>query len=244
MVAVRRQRWRATAFTERLMAVPSPHGPDANRHNTKATTVCCSIIAGKFATECYHFGMLTAGFVLVGGRSTRMGRDKALLPWNSAPLVKGIAASVQAAAGSVNLIGDPARYGHLGYDCLPDSRPGFGPLAGIETALASRRGELNLITACDMPGLERTWLRSLLESAAQSDALCTLLVDSSGIPQPLCAVYRSACLPRVQAALQRRQLKLRDFVDSLPSHTLTIPAPVFNVNTPEEWAAWQRAGTQ
>ncbi len=185
--------------------------------------------------------MRTAGFVLVGGQSSRMGRDKALLPWNSASLVEDVTAKVQAAAGSVNLIGDPSRYQHLGYGCLPDRRPGLGPLAGIETALASNRGELNLIAACDMPGLQLKWLRLLLENAAQTDALCTLLVDSNGAMHPLCAVYRSTCLPAVQTALEKRRLKLMDLVTSLNAQRVAISSPVPNVNTPEEWSAWQRA---
>ena len=188
--------------------------------------------------------MRTAGFVLVGGQSSRMGRDKALLPWNSAPLVEDVIAKVQAAAGSIKLIGDPSRYRHLGYDCVPDRRWSLGPLAGIEAALSSHRGELNLIAACDMPGLQLAWLRLLLERAAQSDALCTLLLDSNGAMHPLCAVYRSDCLPVVQNALDQRQLKLMDLVAGLNAQTVTVPTPVWNVNTPEEWSAWQQAGAR
>ena len=173
-----------------------------------------------------------------------MGRDKALLPWNSASLVEDAAAKVQTAAGSVNLIGDPSRYRHLGYDCLPDRRPGLGPLAGIEAALLSGRGELNLIAACDMPGLQLAWLRLLLESAAQSDALCTLLLDSNGTMHPLCAVYRTGCLPVVQHALDEGRLKLMNLSASLNAHTIAVPTPVWNVNTPEEWSAWQEAGAR
>ena len=87
-----------------------------------------------------------------------MGRDKALLPLRSDPLVKRIASEVAEAAGSVALVGEPQRYRHLGFTCLPDLSPGAGPLGGIETALESGRGEWNLIVACDMPDLERNWL--------------------------------------------------------------------------------------
>ena len=194
--------------------------------------------------KCYHFGMRTAGFVLVGGQSSRMGRDKALLPWNSASLVEDVAATVKAAAGSVTLIGDLSRYRHLGYDCLSDRRPGLGPLAGIDAALSSYRGELNLIAACDMPGLPLTWLKLLLEIAAQSDALCTHLVDSNGVMHPLCAVYRSDCLPMVQNALEEKRLRLTDLLTSLNARSVVVPSPVWNVNTPEEWSAWQNAGAR
>jgi len=173
-----------------------------------------------------------------------MGRDKALLPWNSASLVEDVAARVNSAAGNVALLGDPARYGHLGYDCLPDQRHGFGPLAGVETALLCNRGDLNLITACDMPGLKTAWLQLLLTAATESRARCTLLLDSNGGKQPLCAVYRTDCLRDVQQALEEGRLKLMDLVAQLDALCIAVPDLVPNINTPEEWSAWQHAGVQ
>src|SRR4051794_11037884 len=102
--------------------------------------------------------MQAAGFVLVGGHSSRMGCDKALLPLKSGLLIQEVTAKVTAAAGTVALVGEPERYRDLGLDCLPDLRSGMGPLAGIEAALESGRGELNLIVACDMPSLDTDWL--------------------------------------------------------------------------------------
>ena len=225
----------------RLMAVPSPNGPGVKRHNTKTAQYGCSIIPGKFATECYHFGMRAAGFVLVGGRSSRMGQDKALLQGRSGLLVEEVSEQVRAAAGSVALIGDPQRYQRLGYECLPDRHPGLGPLAGIEAALLSGRGDRNLIVACDMPGLRSAWLHRLLAESAETGSPCTVLLDGKGVMQPLCAVYRSGCLPAIQSAVRERRLKLLNVVDELSPRTMAISQPVFNVNTPEEWAAWQDA---
>ena len=84
------------------------------------------IITGKTCSECYHLPMRAAGFVLVGGMSTRMGQDKALLSWNSQYLVEKIAATVAAATGNVTLVGRPERYMHLNVPCIPDSRDGKG----------------------------------------------------------------------------------------------------------------------
>jgi molybdenum cofactor guanylyltransferase len=81
--------------------------------------------------------MQSAGFVLVGGDSSRMGRDKALLPLKSGLLIDEVAGKVADACGTAALIGEPERYRHLGIDCLADLRPRMGPLAGIETALDS-----------------------------------------------------------------------------------------------------------
>ncbi len=185
--------------------------------------------------------MKAAAFVLAGGRSSRMGRDKALLPLRSGLLIQTIAAKAAAAAGTAVLIGDPDRYGRLGIECLPDLRPGMGPLAGIETALASGRGELNLVLACDMPDIETRWLRRLLAGARQTDQRCIVTREPDGALQPLCAVYRSHCLGLVEAALDEGRLKLLELVRELKACALQIDTTISNINTPQEWAAWQRA---
>src|SRR6058998_1400393 len=94
-----------------------------------------------------------AGFVLVGGRSSRMGRDKACLPLQGRTLLEHVAAAVAAAAGSVTLVGSPERYQNLGFRVIADSLPGCGPLGGIHTALGASPADWNLIVACDMPGI-------------------------------------------------------------------------------------------
>src|SRR5205814_2477042 len=68
------------------------------------------------------FVMKRAGFVLVGGKSSRMGRDKALLPFQGSTLLEHIALHVAAAAGSVTLIGEPDKYRRLGFPVLTDNR--------------------------------------------------------------------------------------------------------------------------
>jgi molybdopterin-guanine dinucleotide biosynthesis protein A len=146
--------------------------------------------------------MLTAGFVLVGGRSTRMGRDKARLPVDSRLLVELVAHAVAEAAGSVTLLGNPAAFADLLFECLPDLRPGCGPVAGVETALASGRAELNLVVACDMPGIRVADLTRLLAVCEESRTLCALVKDAS----TRCARSIAALVCRLQARLSTRDV--------------------------------------
>ncbi len=169
-----------------------------------------------------------------------MRRDKALLPWRSRPLVQHVASQVVTAAGNVALVGDPMRYGDLGLDCFPDLRRDLGPLAGIEAALETGRGELNLMLACDMPGIETTWLTRLLEAARNSDAPCVATRDPKGAIHPLCAVYRNSCLPSIRRALDAGRLKLLDVLEQLPAVTVESGTTIWNINTPDEWTAWQK----
>jgi molybdenum cofactor guanylyltransferase len=181
--------------------------------------------------------MQSAGFVLVGGRSSRMGHDKARLRVGSGLLVQEIAAKVTNAASRVTLVGAPERYGDLSYECLPDLRPGLGPLAGIETALAASYGELNLITGCDMPDLAPEWLEEIICGARRTNALCVVTRDAAGKIHPLCAVYRRECLPLVRRALDRGRLKLLDLLKELCAVEMHTAAVIGNLNTPQQLAA-------
>jgi molybdopterin-guanine dinucleotide biosynthesis protein A len=183
--------------------------------------------------------MSVAGYVLAGGNSTRMGTDKALLHIGGVALAKRIAQAVEQAAGSVTLIGDPARYRALGLAVTPDLRPGCGPLAGMEAALTHSTSEWNLIVACDLAAIRADFLRGLCARAVnlESGADCLLPAGPDSRLQPLCAAYRRRCLEPFSAALDRGARKVTDVVGSLRvSLYQTTESELFqNVNTPEEW---------
>ena len=179
-----------------------------------------------------------AGFVLVGGASSRMGRDKASLPLHGKTLVEHVASAVAEAAGSVTLVGSPERYQRLGFPILPDSRPGAGPLAGIHTALAASSADWNLVAACDMPAISARFLKWLLTVAESSTADCLIPSGPSGLPEPLCAVYHRRCRDAIGAALDRNVRKVTDGLAGLRIAPWIVPESrcFRNVNTPEEWA--------
>jgi molybdopterin-guanine dinucleotide biosynthesis protein A len=181
-----------------------------------------------------------AGFVLVGGNSSRMGRDKARLPFQGKTLVDHVASAVAEAAGSVTLVGAPERYETLGFRMLADQRTGAGPLAGIYTALAASPAAWNLIVACDMPGISAPFLRSLMAAAQSSDADCLLPAGPSGLPEPLCAAYHSRCLEAIGAALDRNVRKITDGLAGLRIANWRVDESNWlrNVNTPEEWTQY------
>ena len=179
------------------------------------------------------------GFVLVGGHGLRMGRDKARLRVNSGLLVEEVAAVITQVTGSVALVGRPEDFKDLMIERLPDLRTGCGPLAGLEAALASGRGEFNMVAGCDMPGLQPHWLVRLLITAEQTGALCVVARDLSGRIHPLCAVYRSACLPFVRGALDAGQLRVLELVRSLNCVEMPVDGTITNLNTPEQLANWQ-----
>ncbi len=183
--------------------------------------------------------MRHAGFVLVGGKSSRMGRDKALLAWNGATLAQHAAQIVAEACGSTALVGEPLRYSSLGYPVFADRFPGCGPIGGIATALSVSTAAWNLVIGCDMPALTPESLRLLLAEAAGMDGGSILPLGAGG-PEPLCAVYHRDCLPVIEKAICEGRLKMRDIVRELEPRFIAgfDPASFANLNTPDDLEAF------
>jgi molybdenum cofactor guanylyltransferase len=183
--------------------------------------------------------MREAGFVLAGGHSSRMGRDKALLRHWGVPLVVRAAATVAEAAGQVTILGDPGVYGHFGWPVLADTTPELGPIGGLLTALEHTTAEWNVLVACDMPGVSPALLRELLRKTTRTRGRCVAPVID-GEFEPLCAVYRRGALPEVRSAIAAGHLRMRDLVQALDARPIGgLDAACFrNVNTPEDWSSY------
>jgi len=178
--------------------------------------------------------------VLAGGQSSRMGRDKALLPFRGVALAAYIASTVSAAAGSAVLIGDPQKYGHLGCTVIPDRTPGAGPLGGIETALSNTSADWNLVVACDMPGVSADFLWDLLSAGERCGADALVPVGPSGRPEPLCAVYHRRAAVPLRRALDLGVRKITEALTALnAARWPVLDSGCFaNLNTPEEWVGY------
>jgi molybdopterin-guanine dinucleotide biosynthesis protein A len=184
--------------------------------------------------------MIQAGWVLTGGKSTRMGRNKALLPYRGRTLVEHVAGLVEIAAGSVSLVGEPEIYGHLGRPVFADVIPGRGPLSGIHAVLCHTEADWNLVVACDMPELSTGFLVSLLYKAEHGGADCLIPAGPSGMPEPLCAAYHRRCLEAVTRALARNVHKVTEGLSALDTEiwNVTESAMFQNLNTPQEWTGY------
>jgi molybdopterin-guanine dinucleotide biosynthesis protein A len=179
-----------------------------------------------------------AGFVLTGGASRRMGRDKALLPLGRTTMVEQIAATVRSAAGNVTLIGQVHKYAHLGLPVVPDEIENCGPLGGLYTALRVTTADWNIVVACDMPHVTEAFLTELLRAAEIANADC-LVPEMNGKIDPLCAVYHARVVTAAESAIHRKLFKMQDFVSTLRASRWPVPdpRPLQNVNTPAEWSA-------
>jgi len=134
--------------------------------------------------------------ILCGGRSTRMGQDKASLRFGDETMLDRISRIVREIADEVIVVG----------------REEHGPLSGIAAGLAASTTDLNIVVACDMPLIKPAVLQRMA-SMIEDDDLCVAVVDDH--PSVLCGVYRSRIAKEVQALLEggeRRVMRLLDRV--------------------------------
>jgi molybdopterin-guanine dinucleotide biosynthesis protein A len=181
-------------------------------------------------------------FVLAGGRSSRMGQDKAFLLFGGRTLLDRVLATARAVVPHVCIVGSSEKFKYFD-ETIEDQFPDCGPLAGIHAALRSSDCDYNLILAVDMPFLEPGWLAYLLEQARTSQATVTVPRGDGGW-QPLCAVYRRQFADLAESALQAGynridalfpQARLR-VIDAEELNSRGFSPEMFrNLNTPEEF---------
>jgi len=190
-----------------------------------------------------------AAVVLAGGRSRRMGRDKATLELAGERLVDRAVRTVGEAFEEVVVVrGHPDRpeIPGLGVRQVTDSIPGQGALGGIHAGLAAIGAPAALVIACDMPLLETDFLVWIGEQLADHQVAVPRGPDGL---QPLCAAYHRSCLPVVEDFLARGQRQVYAFYPRVRTRELRLRTggpwhgrfELFtNVNTPDELAALER----
>jgi molybdopterin-guanine dinucleotide biosynthesis protein A len=151
-----------------------------------------------------------AAYILAGGASSRMGRNKALLDLDGEPLVLRAAQTISAAGMEATVIGPPALYARFALAAIPDDEPGLGPLGGIATVLAHSNRDWNLVVAVDMPYLTAAWLAALGDRALAAKSVDAILPRSVRGLEPLSAVYHRRCLESIRQALGRGIRKVTD----------------------------------
>jgi molybdopterin-guanine dinucleotide biosynthesis protein A len=187
------------------------------------------------------------GFVLAGGKSSRMGagsdqdKDKAFLEFRGQTLLNRALAVMGTVCDRVAIVGDPSKFAKY-ESVVADIFPGCGPLAGIHAALLHSPAKLNLMLAVDMPFVSRELLAFLFAAAEQSDAIVTVPRSGKGL-QPLCAVYRRDFSTVAEQALRAGKYKIDAAFSSVSVRVIEegelaaagfSEQSFFNVNTPQD----------
>jgi molybdenum cofactor guanylyltransferase len=186
--------------------------------------------------------MQVTGVILAGGKSRRMGRDKAFLPFGTGLLIERVIEVIRRVTADVIVITNtPEQYERFGLPMFTDVLSEAGSLGGIYTGLVHAKSPYSLCLACDMPFVKPEFLRFLCQTAAEADVVIPRDAEDF---QPLCAVYSRVCREPIRQKIEAGRLKITGFFDeirvrviegellaSYDPHDLMF----FNANTPEEY---------
>jgi len=183
-----------------------------------------------------HEGEAVTGFILAGGKSKRMGRDKALLEWKHSTLLEHMVKLLSSVTTEVQVVGR---------ELLPDVLPGRGPLAGILTALQNSQTEINLVVAVDLPLLTKAFLRYLVSRIETSRSPLVACKMESYFP--LCLGLRGTLVRELEQRVTGRELSVQSFIESSGPRLIILEpelrragfdASMFrNINTEEDYRA-------
>lgn len=176
--------------------------------------------------------------IMLGGLSTRMGRDKALVTLQGRTLLDRALSRWQGYGTGIQLSVGPASRKALapqGVPAIADIYPERGPLGGLHAGLRACPTEFLLLVAVDCPFLTHTQADGLLAAIGSSDA-CVYTLD--GRPQPLFGLYRRGCMSPAETLILRGDNRMSSLLDWVNTTAIPAPdrAPFRNLNTPEDLA--------
>lgn len=187
-------------------------------------------------------GSRTCGLVLAGGRSRRMGQDKARLTRNGTSLLEHAFRLVDEVTGDAYVSVRPDQVDDAERRRFPqvvDRFHDLGPVAGILSAQLAHPDADWLVVACDLPNLDRATLANLLTRAPAEAPFVAYRSRLDGLPEPLCALYRRGSAALVDAAVKQGVVCPRKILLRNDAVLLDLPQQdaLANVNTPEDLAA-------
>ena len=180
------------------------------------------------------------GVVLVGGLSSRMGRDKALIEIDGTTLLERAIELLRPHAREILVIGDPAKYSPPHATVIPDDEPGKGPLGGLVTAMGRARYVRLLVLACDLPNIGD---RLLVKLKGELDRGYDAVVPKHDeLIEPLAGAYHRHAIEPFMACIRNDVLKMSEALARVRTSFLDIvpgsdgwPEDLFrNLNTPAD----------
>ncbi|CEJ44711.1 Probable molybdenum cofactor guanylyltransferase (MoCo guanylyltransferase) (GTP:molybdopterin guanylyltransferase) (Mo-MPT guanylyltransferase) (Molybdo pterin guanylyltransferase) (Molybdopterin-guanine dinucleo tide synthase) [Umezakia ovalisporum] len=188
---------------------------------------------------------------MAGGKSSRMGKDKALISIGGIPLLQLVCSVAAGCTDHVYVVTPwPERYQDLILpNCqfireLPFSSSSLhfstqGPMVGFAQGLSQVQTDWVLLLACDLPRLQveilTAWTTEL--NYVEDEAIATLVHHTKGW-EPLCGFYRRRCLPQLLEFINQGGRSFQKWLNQQPIHVLSLRTPemLFNCNTPEDLA--------
>lgn len=183
--------------------------------------------------------MSFSGIILAGGKSRRMGQDKALLEINGKPMIQHVSELLREFCDEIIISSANKDHAKFGDSRVEDLVPNAGPLAGIQAGLITAKNEQSFVLSCDTPFVTKEVLEKL--RANSDDQLITVSMDDDML-QPLIAIYNKKALPTIEHYLERDErtlFNLQKICNAKVVYFFDKESRAFeNINTQEDWKRW------
>lgn len=178
--------------------------------------------------------------ILTGGKSSRMGEDKASLMLNGQTLLERIDILLREFTNEIYLsvAHDAPCEENSEFTLLPDLEPSPGPLGGLQAAFTHDSSSHWLVLAIDLPRLSRSDLAQLLDAHDVAKNVTCFLNPLDGHPEPLCALYSPSAAPKLEEGIRENRRCARRFLLTLKRTEISPedPQALLNLNRPEHLA--------
>ncbi len=176
------------------------------------------------------------GIILAGGKSSRMGKDKAFIFFKNKMLIKYSIDLAQTFCGSILISANSGVYSQFGYQVVKDEVMGCGPIGGIYSTLKQSESNWNLVVSCDMPLVSQELVDQLISNTRDYDCIIPLY---DRFIEPLVGLYHKSCLGKMESLVQQGIYKMNYLIDQLNCNKVDVtgllaknPDLFLNVNTP------------
>jgi molybdopterin-guanine dinucleotide biosynthesis protein A len=177
------------------------------------------------------------GIILAGGKSSRMGNDKAFVKYKNKYLIEYAIEALTEECSDILISANDDIYSQFGFLVIEDIFPDTGPMGGIYSCLKHSSCERNVVLPCDMPGVSAELVRYLLSFAEGENTIVAESVDNK--IEPLCAVYHKTTLPVFEKFLRQEEYAMNKLLNALQVKKVCISEDIsfyrkkifWNINT-------------
>lgn len=183
--------------------------------------------------------MIKTGIILAGGKSSRMGQDKALIALNGKPMIAHVFAALSQECDQIIVASNNPTHAKFGTACVKDVFENSGPLGGIHAGLLAAKNDCALVLSCDTPFITNVLLQRLWKCYKGN----VVVARCNGKKHPLVGVYPKSIVPELESALTAGQFRATDFLKQVDAQWIDFGHESMgafeNINTIKELETWR-----
>ena len=190
-----------------------------------------------------------SGILLAGGKSKRMGKDKAFINYLGKELYRYPLEILEHFCDDIIISTSNSLFLETGYKLCPDEISGIGPMGGIYTCLKETKHEYSLVLGCDTPLINHHIIRELIAHISAHSVVVAM--NSEGFPESLIGIYKKTCSDSLKSRIEKQNFKMSDFLrdEKALFHNLSLPhsdlLKLFsNINTKQDLQSLPKYGKE